>query len=172
PNAVRYLRDLSDRVHLEPLAMSDTEALLRSMFGDAELHAVSDWIQGLSQGNPKQIFELAQFLVSSNVARYAGGAWTLPRTLAELVLPNSRDQALLATLEGLGAEARAVAELLAVVSEEQALGAADLDELMRAPGTSDPTRQRAHAALQELCAANILVESQGRYAFANRSFRE
>ncbi|HKU43394.1 MAG TPA: serine/threonine-protein kinase, partial [Polyangiales bacterium] len=86
--SLQLFRSLAQRVPLPPLDAEQSEALLRSVFGDVpNLGLAAGRIHGLAQGNPRATMELAQHLVDSGLARYEGGTWSLPHLLGSADLP-------------------------------------------------------------------------------------
>jgi hypothetical protein len=62
--SLRLLREISRPIMLEPLSRAETEALLRSVFGDVDNAVlVAHRIHELSEGNPRAALALAQHLV-------------------------------------------------------------------------------------------------------------
>ena len=95
--ALRLLRSVSDSIELELLQPADTEALVRSVFGDARsLTSIAARIHRHAQGSPRATMELAQHLVDRGIARYEAGSWLLPNTIDDTDMPST----LLASLDG------------------------------------------------------------------------
>ena len=163
--SLRLLRMVSGTIALPPLEPEQTESLLRSVFGDAaHLGPVASRVHALAQGSPRWTMELAQHLVSKQLARYEDGAWSLPRQLDERDLPNTLAASLAQRLDELSADARALCEALCLC---------DGDGLTIAsyPGLSGlPDPFRMFAALDELVAARVLIADADRYRFSQRGF--
>ncbi|HEX4353316.1 MAG TPA: protein kinase, partial [Polyangiales bacterium] len=107
----QLLAALADRVALEPLDADQTEALVRSVFGDAKnVQLCAGRIHALAQGNPRVILELAQHLVDRNLARYEAGSWRLPADVADRELPRTLSESLQRRIDELSRDARELAE--------------------------------------------------------------
>ena len=64
------------------------------MFGDVpNVGLLSDRIQRVAFGNPRECMDLAQHLVDKRLIRYEGGNWALPSSLDPEDLPSSAEQA-------------------------------------------------------------------------------
>ncbi len=69
-SAVERFRQIGSSLALTPLQLSDTKALLSSVFGDApSVEGISEWVHHLTEGNPESALELAQHLVAGGVAK-------------------------------------------------------------------------------------------------------
>ncbi len=159
-------RNLSLR--LAPLDAAATSALVSSVFGDASrLDFVSDWVHRISEGSPRTALELLRHLVDSGAARYDEGAFVLPHSANDLALPASLEQALESRLRSLGADARSLAECLALTSESDPLVPS---ELAMAMGGAEQVR--VAAAVVELVSAGVLIERGRTYSFVDRRMRE
>ena len=100
---------------LTPLTLSETEALLRSVFGDVPgVAAASESIHRISGGNPRACMDLAQHLVDAGKVRYDAGTWTLPERLDATALPLSAEAAIQARIENLATLPRFIAEAQAL----------------------------------------------------------
>ena len=165
PPTLQLIDELSHSIQLEQLDPSQTEALLKSVFGDGpNLHACAVRIHGLSYGNPRTVMELAQHLVDTNQAHYEAGSWALPARLAHNDLPNTLSASLLARLTELSADARELADGLAL-SDQDELTMAQHVEL-----SSHRDNARVFRAQGELVAARILISDGDRMLFAQRGF--
>src|SRR6185295_7124571 len=131
------------------------EALVRALFGDvANVRMVAAWADGVAQGNPQAILDLAQHLVDSGVARYDNGRWSLGLDLAQHVLPRSLTDAHHSRLRALPERERALAEALALATQHAPLDVGLYPELL----PSEPAL-RVYAALDELVARRFVVAS-------------
>ena len=145
----------STTLELSQLGAEESYALLRSVFGEVpNLQVVASWVYALSRGAPRTVMELAQYLVDHRIARYERGSWTLPASLRDQALPRSVEQALSEVIAALGPDARGLAEAIALVGEH---GQLRIDELVHLSELADP--ERAHAAIDELVAAHVIVIS-------------
>jgi hypothetical protein len=165
PNSLHLLQELGRRVEVTDLSAAETEALMRSVFGDvANLPLCAALIHQLSRGNPRAAMELAQHLVDTGRARYERGAWILPHTLDERDLPATLSASLAARLDKLSPDARELAEALAL-ADQDALPVAAYSSL-----TSHGDPKRIFSALDELVALRVLAADAERYSFAQRGF--
>ena len=157
------LSELSATLTLEHLAPEHTEALMRSVFGDARhLSSVAARVHALSSGNPRAAMELAQHLLDRGLARYEEGHWTLPADLSERDLPRALSDTLWSALSRVSDDARDLCELLAV-TDGLVTTLSDYPRLV-----DYDSQRRLFAALDELVAARILVAEQDRYRFSQR----
>jgi tetratricopeptide (TPR) repeat protein len=163
--SLRLLHDLAHGIEIEHLLPAETEALIRSVFGDVpNLSLCAARIHGLSHGNPRAAMELAQHLVATGRARYAAGSWVLPAALDESDLPNSLADSLLARLAELDQDARELADILAL-ADEDGFRMASYRAL-----TEHRDVKRVFHALDQLVAARVLIADAERYSFAQRGF--
>jgi hypothetical protein len=151
--ALEVLATEAAHIELPALDTEQNTRLLRSVFGDVpQLQVVADWIHGLSQGNPRTVMELAQYLVDHRIARYERGSFTLPETLRDQALPESIEQAQDELIAALSPPARGLAEGLSLVSDQ---GHLELDEIVRL--SSLRSADQTYGAVDELVAAQVLV---------------
>jgi hypothetical protein len=162
---LRLFRELARVIELEDLQPQQTEALMRSVFGDiANLPLCAARIHGLSNGNPGAAMALAQHLVDTGRARYEAGSWVMPQSLDERDLPNTLAASLLSRLHGLDPDARELVDALAL---------ADADTLLVASYTaltSHRDAKRVFQALDQLVAARVLIADAERCHFTQRGF--
>ena len=162
--AVQVLEEHGNHLELPPLSEQQTEALVRSVFGDVDqVVAVARRIHEASGGNPRDALYLAQHLVQQGRARYEAGGWVLPADLSESDLPRSVGVALATRLAGLDADARGLAEALSL-TETQWLSLADYPTLT---DHGDPAR--VFRALAALVSASLLVVEGDRYRFTRHA---
>jgi tRNA A-37 threonylcarbamoyl transferase component Bud32 len=164
---LEVLRSVALRLSLAPLSREETEALLGSLFGNARhVAAVAQRVHELSEGNPRQVMELAEHLVRRGVARYAAGSWVLPQQLARDDLPASIEAALFDRIAELEAGPRELAECLALTDP--------LAISLPHYGTLLPSghERRAFEYLDTLVTAGILTLEGERYRFSHESWKE
>jgi hypothetical protein len=160
--ALDLLRASASRAELPALSAEQTETLLRSLYGDARnVAAVAQRVYELSRGNPRAVMELAEHLVRRGLARYAAGTWILPELLGTDQLPASIEAALAFGLRDLDADARELAEALALTDPH----VLPLDAYPRLLPAGDPAR--AFRALDALVTAGILQAEGERYRFVH-----
>jgi tRNA A-37 threonylcarbamoyl transferase component Bud32 len=113
--ALGILRSHAAALAVSPLTAANTEALFASVFGNVpHVALVSDRIQHIARGNPRESLALAQYLVDKQLIRYADGNWMLPAELAVSELPANAEEALNAQLATLQPLARRLAQLQAL----------------------------------------------------------
>jgi tetratricopeptide (TPR) repeat protein len=165
PTALQMLSNPNNTLVLAELDAAQTQALIRSVFGDVpNLQLCAARIYGLSHGNPRMALELAQHLVDTQLARYEAGSWVLPDVLDETDLPSSLSASLLARLGALSPCARELADALAL-ADEDTIPMQSYPALM---GGRDA--QQVFRAVDELVAARILRADGERCAFVQRGF--
>jgi hypothetical protein len=158
--ALALLRQTSQPVPLSPLAPEQTEALLRSVFGDVpHLATLSEYVHRLAEGNPRATMELAEHLVGRGVARYDAGSWALPSALSAEDIPASMSDALAGRIAALPAEARGLAEALAL-TDPTLIPVEAYPEL-----TDHGDRARTFRALNTLVASGVLVTAADGHRF-------
>jgi tetratricopeptide (TPR) repeat protein len=163
--ARRLLRSVCEPIVLDPLDEAESEALIRSVFGDVpNLQLVASRIHGLAQGNPSAIMELAQHLVTTGIARYRAGGFALPESLSDGQLPDTLLSALQQRLGRLSADARELCDIL-YVTDGDAPTVASYARLTAARNAT-----RVFMALDELVAARVLVADGERYRFGQQGF--
>lgn len=165
-SAIARFRQFGSSHLLRPLRSSHTALLVKSVFGDVpHVDDVASWVHSLAEGSPRIALSLAHHLVDRGVARYEQGGWVLPSSLQGLDLPKSLDQALDEEVAALSPIARALAESLALVSEEPLL----VEEY---PELVDPSdAPRVFDALRELVAASVLVARGSTYLFEHAALK-
>jgi hypothetical protein len=165
--ALALTREIASRLVLEPLSTSQTEALLRSVFGDvAHVAGLSERVHRVTEGNPSWAMTVAEQLVDQGVARYEAGSWTLPAELQPGVLPQYLASALWRRLAALTPDARELGEALALT--DPALLHVSQYRLLTGHGDAG----RVYEALNALVAAGILIAEGDRYRFGQQGLRE
>jgi len=165
PPPATVLRSLALRETLQPLAADQTEALLRSVFGEAKnLGLIAGHIHGLSLGSPRATIELAQHLVDRGLARYESGSWLLPQDLDTSDLPATLSESLARRLDALSPDARELAEALCI-GDAQAFPAAAYKAL-----TEHRDQDRVYRAIEDLVAARVLTANSENYSFSQSGF--
>jgi serine/threonine-protein kinase len=155
------------RVRLAPLEPAESAALLGSVFGDVpNLQVLATRIHERAEGSPRDCMELSQYLLERNIVRYAKGSWVVPASLAETELPRTLSAARKEKLVRLSADARELAEALALC-QGTALETAAFVEL-----TAHRDAERTRDALDELLLAQIVREESASYVFAAQLWRD
>ncbi|MDD9967369.1 MAG: serine/threonine-protein kinase [Myxococcales bacterium] len=120
PPSLRILLEHSKPLELPALSASECEALLGSIFGTpAHLAFVADRLHQVTSGNPRDVMQLAQHLVDRGIARYAGGAWTLPAEFDAADLPDSLANAMAERVNSLSGIAKTLGRALALAPDNR-----------------------------------------------------
>ncbi len=102
-------------VQLEPLSELESEELVGSLLGQADLPAdFRTRVSQAAEGNPLFVEELLAKLIDDGFLQRADDGWAAGRDLRELAIPSSIQALVAARLDGLGAEERTVIESAAV----------------------------------------------------------
>jgi tetratricopeptide (TPR) repeat protein len=163
---LQLLDELAVPIDVEPLSAEQSEALMRSVFGDVpNLPHCAARIHALAHGSPRVAMELAQHLVDRGMARYSAGSWSLPSQLSEHDLPADLHASLLARVSRLSDDARELVDALTLASGDQV-------PTERYPDlTGHRDARRVFKALDELSAARILNADAERHSFAQRGIQ-
>ncbi len=163
--AMQLLRKSAVRFGLTNLAQDNTEQLLGSVFGETpNVRLLADRLQGISQGNPRAIMELAQHLVDKGLVHYQAGTWTLPNRIDAGDLPGSLTETLKAKADKLSPDALQLAQILAL-SPEQAFS---VDECRILYEKQD--RAPLLQSLNELVTAGILSTDGQHYSLSQQGW--
>jgi tetratricopeptide (TPR) repeat protein len=154
------LRQGSARVLLTPFDVHETKALLASVFGEApHVQGLAVRVHERAEGSPRGCMEFAQYLVDRGLVHYEMGSWVLPPALSAADLPGTLSIARRAKLEALSADARELAEALALTQ------GSGLDFESFAELTHHGDRDRVRTALDELLLAQVLRNEGVNYVF-------
>jgi hypothetical protein len=164
-SARALLESASTLFEFEPLTLAECEELLGSVFGDPpHLAGLASYLHRVSAGNPRDIMQLAQHLVSENVIRYSGGTWSLPVRLSEAALPASMADALRHRVAKLDVHGVKVALALALEPTQRFTF-----EECGVLGLQLGSRQLTQA-LEELMSAEVTVASGRRYGLRQQAW--
>jgi tetratricopeptide (TPR) repeat protein len=164
PAAFQRFERSANVLELSGLSVADTQGLVESLFGNVpNSDRLAHWLHRLSNGNPLQLMELAQYLVDTGLARYMDGTWVLPLEPPANV-PSRIEEAEDRRLGELGSDALRLAKGLALQR-----GALSLDLCV---ALSEAEGLDAFRALDELTSKGTLVGHGGGYYFAHKSARE
>ncbi|HVW30857.1 MAG TPA: protein kinase [Polyangiaceae bacterium] len=164
--ALSLLAQESRPISLARLSAARSEHLLRSLFGDVpNVELVANRLQALSGGLPRDLMQLSQHLVDRGLARYRSGTWTLPREVAK-DLPSDMTQARREKIDSLGADARALARVIAL----DKIGKFSLGECVVLSGNADSAK--VMQSLDELVSAELVTVSDNEYCLSAMGFRE
>lgn len=161
--AATLLRQVSRVIDLDPLRGAETEALLRSVFGDMErVKLLAERVHALSAGAPRWTMALAEHLVERGVARYEAGSWSLPSEPSSGDLPETLSAALGSRLDRLSSDARELGEALALTD----VSLVPVEAYAGLTSHGDPGR--TYRALDALVTAGVLVPALDRYKASQR----
>ena len=175
PSAVALLSEAGGTLALRNLSLEDSEAVLRSVFGDVpNIALVANRLFAVTQGNPRDLMAMAQHLLDRGLVRYERGAWMLPSELEAGELPSSMAEAFAERLRGLPERLRSLLESIALASVDAmsfsrcaALGLhegdaqllADLGELEAGGWIA---RSEDHYTLADVSARKLVAEHTGK----------
>jgi len=163
---LQLLDELAVPIAVEALTAEQTEALMRSVFGDVPYLAhCTARIHELAHGSPRVCMELAQHLVDRGLARYSAGSWSLPSQLNEHDLPADLRASLLARVSRISEDARELIDALTLAGSDPVPTERYLDL------TAHRDARRVFKALDELAAARILIADAERHYFAQRGIQ-
>jgi hypothetical protein len=159
--AVTLIRELGMVVNLPPLDAEQTDALLRSVFGDVDhVTGLAHRIHDLAGGNPRWTMMLAEHVVERGVASYEAGSWALSPDQQAYELPDSLSDALATRIALLEPDARALAETLAHTEPSRLA-------IDRYPWLCEyDDHARSYRALQELVSSGVLLAEGDRCRFS------
>lgn len=159
-SALRLIADTANKIELNNLSAPETTTLLRSVFGDVPyVQLVADRLHRISEGNPRDLMQLTQFLVDNKLVRCHAGAWLLPDRIDADDLPANVTQALAVRLERLSEEARHVVETIALDPEQSYT----FEECLLMTDRGDASQLTR--ILDELVASDILRINEGHYTY-------
>jgi hypothetical protein len=165
--AHRLFKQAATVVTLDPLAESQTDTLLHSVFGGApNVTVLSHRLHAVANGNPRDVTRLAQHLVDRGSVRYRAGAWTLPVNIDDEGLPASMNEDRRARLAAASGDARELASALALCVDRTF----SWEECSLLIGR--PLGISALAEVEELRRAGVARETQGRIQLADPVWRE
>ena len=166
PAAIDVLRECDVRLRLEGLREDEVAELARSLFGDApHVERLAEWLHRSAGGLPLHCTELARMLVDDERARLVDGEWLLPTDYDDRSIPPGLLQAMDRRVARLDAQARRIAQLLAVSGRDFSLswvlGLLEDDE-----------QEVLFGAIDALVAESVLVGDGDCYAFRHDGLRE
>lgn len=152
PAAYSLFSRVARRVELGPLDLTESENLLGLIFGETpNVALLANRIYAISKGNPRAVMQLAQHLVDRGLVRYQSGAWSLPVSIDPRDLPSSMNETLNAEVQALSAQARELAQTIALSVDQRF----SFDECLRLAGQC-PTAELT-LKLNELIGRNVLT---------------
>lgn len=167
PLAIRTFREAATAIRLENLDVSQTQELIRSVFGNVpNARLVGERIHSICKGNPRDAMQLARHLSEKGAIQYLSGVWALPSSIDSGDLPQSMSQALLAQVERLSEDARWIVECMSLDPHESFTQS----ELLVLAGHTE--RYRFKHSLDELMAAEALKSDGERYTLQQRGLVE
>lgn len=162
---LRALTTTTERMSLENLDAQGVGDLVHALLGEVR-HAArfTDWLHGLTGGNPRRTIDLFRHLVTSGVVGHSEGVWILPQELASVELPPGMDRAQSERLLALGPLSLRLAEIMSVHD-----GPMPLSLCTTLLGGEPP--ESVARALGELVRANVLRVTGSTYYFAQEHLR-
>jgi hypothetical protein len=162
-SALKLFGNAAGTTLLENLSEAHAEELLRSVFGDVpHVQMVAHKLHAISSGNPRDLMQLAQYLVDQQLASYRAGAWSLPANIDASALPSSMAQALRTRIAALGTQSLALGRFLAL-SSERGVGFDECVALL------DTKSAQVIAALDELQSAQLIARVADAYSIPQRA---
>ncbi len=148
--------------NLDARGMSD---LVHGLLGDVR-HAerFTDWLHGLTGGNPRRTIDLVRYLVTSGVVGHREGVWILPQELGTVELPPGMDRAQSERLLQLGPLSLRLAEIMSLHDGPMSL------DVCAALLEGEP-KEAVVRTLGELVRANVLRVGGSTYYFAQEHLR-
>lgn len=111
-------------VSLEPLNGTESETLIRKLFGSGDLPSeLSERIARSSGGNPLFVEEILGMLIDDGLVTHEGGLWVPVGDLDKVSVPPSIQALLAARVDRLAPQERTVLEAAAVVGQSFFVGA-------------------------------------------------
>lgn len=165
PGPVQMFTSVATQFVLERLSLSDSDSLLRSVFGDVpNVELLTHRLHTITHGNPRDLMQLAQDLVDRGVITFRHASWSLPSTLDETLLPSNMAQALADRVGAIGPLARKLG-LLLTLTPDRGLSFAECS------GVCDGhARAAVMEALAELQRAQVITYAADVYAISQRGF--
>jgi tetratricopeptide (TPR) repeat protein len=161
--AFALLSEVSRSLRMDALTADQTEALLRSLFGDTErLVNLAARVQQLAGGIPRRIMDLLDHLIARGSLRYEAGSWALPIGFSAADLPATDGEALQERLKALPGDALSLLQTLSL-TDPRALSLPDYALL-----TEHGDAARTFRAIDELVAAGLLVAEGEHYRVVDR----
>lgn len=166
PSAVDALREADVCLRLEGLHAAEVAELARSLFGDARhVERLAEWLHRCAGGSPLHCTELARMLVDEERARLVDGEWLLPTDYEDKSIPPGLVQAMDQRIARLDADARRIAEILAVTGRDF-----DLSWITGLLGEDE--HDTLFAAIDALVSESVLVGDGHHYRFRHDGLRE
>jgi hypothetical protein len=163
--ALKLFADVATGLRLSNLEPTNTEELLRSVFGDVpHVQMVAHKLHAITEGNPRDVMQLAQYLVDRRLASYRSGAWSLPASIDSGDLPANMAQALRVRVQALSPQACELA-LYMTLSADRSIS---FDECVKLFGDANPGA--VVDALAELEGAQIVMRVADSYAIPQSGF--
>jgi hypothetical protein len=165
PAALKLFADSATLLRLTNLSQGHTEELLRSVFGDVpQVQLVAHKLQAITEGNPRDVMQLAQYLVDRQLASYRAGAWSLPASIDDADLPSNMAQALRARVDALSPPARELGQYM-TLAEGRGITFNEFVALRDGKASAS-----VMAGLEELQRAQVVSRLADGYAIAQRGF--
>jgi hypothetical protein len=165
PGALKVFSAVATSTRLENLSLEESEQLLRSVFGDVpHVQLLTHRLHHITHGSPRDLMQLAQYLVDRGLATFRAGAWSLPNRIDDADLPSDMAQALADRVQALGPLARRLG-LALTLTPDRGLSLAECTALCE--GESQAGVLGALGELQRIEAVSAAGEV---YAISSRAF--
>lgn len=163
---ITALQRVARRMPLVGLDREDTRRLLIALFGDLPgVPLLGERIYEWSSGNPLCCMELARHLVERGAIRYSRGGWHISSTFSRVDLPRG-------VLETISSRLGQLSERALQLGEALSVHGAELPLELCAAVLDDVNDDELFAALDELCAAGVLLRRRDYYRFSHDGLRE
>jgi hypothetical protein len=162
---IQVFSAVATSVLLENLSLADSEQLMRSVFGDVpHVQLLTHRLHQITQGNPRDLMQLAQDLVDRGLVTFRSAAWSLPSVLDDSLLPSNMAQALANRVRALGVLARSLG-LMLTLTADRGLSFEECSSVCEGQA-----RAAVMAALDELQRAQVVTYLGDVYAITQRAF--
>jgi len=155
----------TDYLKLAALNLAQVMQLMQAML--RELHIsreFGEYLHAVTAGNAYFLTEVLRYLMEDGLLIHQDGAWHFPTNLSSLVLPTTVGATIVRRLDQLGAQARALAHVAAVVGRYQSLS------MLFAVSRLD--EEALFKALDELIDRQFILKEDQRYTFPHDWVRE
>ncbi len=164
--ALTLLSQIGSRIKLRNLGSEDTEKLLSSVFGEVpHIRLLADRLHAVSEGNPRTIMQLAQYLLDKEMVSYQAGVWTLPASVDRDDLPHTLSEAQRERVRNLGTDARELAQAMAICAKQSF----SFDQCLVLSAHRDAAKLIRD--LDKLIASEILLKEGDFYSWSQLSWR-
>ena len=162
--AIKALRSTARSVALSPFDARESQALVRSLFGEApQIDRLADRLHRAARGVPGRLMETARHLVRTDVVTYRDGTWVLPQDIDDEQLQTGVDTRISQQLLHLSSQARTLVDSLCIHR--------GLIPLEHCKVLSGQEPHELFSSLEELVQHEVLVGQGDAYGFASERLR-